>query len=298
MGLYACQAKPSKVDNISWFVSCIWFHYQSRWFSVNDCRLTENIFPAACIHGLGARMNKTHTGTAIASGLSAGICPEIFSCLIFASSALQAEELADIDVVENGGAYQIKVVAIIKAPASYVRGVLTDYTHIYRLNPSIIESEVLQRHADGAVSVRTRVIGCAAYFCEELERVEKVQQLPSGDLQAEIIPEHSQFSSGKTLWQIKNMGEYCEVTYHSEVVPDIFIPPVVGKFLVKKSIKEEMKVSFANLEKISSVMAEREWHQDYMLMDDERLAMSPPAVSVDLPCRDNQATYLSDISRH
>lgn len=239
-------------------------------------------------------MNKTHTSTAVAAGLY----PEIFSCLFFASSALHAGELADIEIFENSGAYQIKVVAIIKAPAGYVRDVLTDYTHIYRLNPSIIESEVLQRHEDGAVSVRTRVIGCAAYFCEELERVEKVQQLPSGDLQADIIPELSQFSSGKTLWKIKSMGDYCEVTYQSEVEPDIFIPPVVGKFLVKKSIREEMQVSFTNLEKISTIMAERDWYQDYMLMDKERLAMNSSPASVELPCRDDQATHLSDISRH
>ena len=45
--------------------------------------------------------------------------------------------------------------------------------------------------------------------------------------------------------------------------PDIFIPPVVGKFLIKKSIRQEMQISFANLEKISSILAEREWQENY-----------------------------------
>lgn len=175
------------------------------------------------------------------------------------SSTLQSGEGPEIEIKEQSGVYQIKVVALIAAPAGYVRYVLTDYTHIYRLNPSIIESEVLKQYADGSVSVRTKIIGCAAYFCEELDRVEKIRMLPSGDLYAEIIPELSQFKSGKTHWQIRPMGDYCEVTYLSDMEPDIYIPPVVGKFLIKKSIREGMHTSFTNLEKISSVLAEREW---------------------------------------
>ena len=177
----------------------------------------------------------------------------------FVSSALQSGKRPEIEINEQGGVYQIKVVALIAASASYVRHVLTDYKHIYRLNPSIIESEVLEQDHDGSVSVRTKVIGCAAYFCEELERVEKVRVLPSGDLHAEIIPELSQFKSGQTHWRIKPQGDYCEVTYLSDMEPDIYIPPVVGKFLIKKSIREGMHTSFVNLENISSVLAERGW---------------------------------------
>ena len=187
----------------------------------------------------------------------------------FLSSALQSGKRPEIEINELSGVYQIKVVALIAAPASYVRYVLTDYTHIYRLNPSIIESEVLEQHDDGSVNVRTKVIGCAAYFCEELDRVEKVRMLPNGDLHAEIIPELSQFKSGQTHWQIKPKGDYCEVTYLSDMEPDIYIPPVVGKFLIKKSIREEMHTSFTNLENISSVLAESQWlNNDQMMTED------------------------------
>ena len=176
----------------------------------------------------------------------------------FASSALQSGKRPEIEINEQSGVYQVKVVALIAAPASYVSYVLTDYAHIHRLNPSIIESEVLQQYDDGSVSVRTKVVGCAAYFCEELDRVEKVHILPSGGLYAEIIPELSQFKSGETSWTIKPLGDYCEVSYLSDMEPDIYIPPVVGKFLIKKSIRQEMLTSFVNLEKISSVLAARE----------------------------------------
>jgi len=151
------------------------------------------------------------------------------------SPALQEEKLSEIEIMEHSGGYQIKVVAVIDAPASSVRHVLTDYVHIYRLNPSIIESEVVKRHDDGSISVKTKIVGCAAaYFCEELDRVERVRLLPSGDLHAEIIPELSEFKSGQTLWSIKTLGEHSEVSYLASMEPDVFIPPVVGKFLIKK----------------------------------------------------------------
>ena len=181
----------------------------------------------------------------------------IISGTVFMSSAPQAGPPPEIEITEQSGIYKIKVVVVIDAHASHVRRVLTDYMHIHRLNPSIIESEVLKQHDDDSVSVRTRVIGCAAYFCEELDRVERVHVLPSGDLHAEIIPELSQFKSGQTLWRINTLGEQCKVTYLSNMEPDTFIPPVVGKFLVKKSIREEVIISFSNLEKIAQILATR-----------------------------------------
>jgi len=194
----------------------------------------------------------------------------------FVSSALQSGERPEIEIVENSGVYKIKVVATVAAPASYVRYVLTDYKHIYRLNPSIIESEVLQQ-SDDTATVRTKVVGCAAYFCDELDRVEKVTVLQSGDIYAEIIPELSQFASGQTHWRIKQQGEYCEVSYTSEMEPDIFIPPVVGKFLIKKSIREGMLTSFKNLEKVSSILAAREW-----LKKDQAVVKTKPDSSCDI----------------
>lgn len=172
--------------------------------------------------------------------------------------------LADIEILEHDGVFHINFTTTIHASARHVRHVLTDFIHIYRLNPSIIESDVLKRHDDDSVSVKTRIIGCAAYFCEELDRVERVRVLPSGDLLAEIVPEMSHFKSGHTLWRITPTGhEQCQVSYSAKLEPNIFIPPIVGEIMLKKSIREEMQTSFTNLEKISNVVAEMEWQENY-----------------------------------
>lgn len=165
---------------------------------------------------------------------------------------------SEIEITEKSGTYKIKITAVIDAPADHVRHVLTDYSHLYKLNPSITKSEVIKQEKDGTVSVRTRVNGCASYFCEELNRVEKVKQLPSGEIIAEVVPKQGQFRSGRTHWQIKELGEQCEVTYLANMRPDIYIPPVVSKFLVKKAIKQEAQVSLVNLEKLASGLCGRQ----------------------------------------
>jgi hypothetical protein len=196
----------------------------------------------------------------------AALCLAVFIAFSFGyGSVLAKDESHEIEVSEHGGVYRINATVLVDAPAEYVREVLSDFRHIYRLNPSIIESEVLASSDDKITQVRTRVLGCAGYFCEELERVEKVSVLPSGDLVAVIVPELSQFRSGKTIWHILSIGERSRVVYESEMEPDFYIPPVVGKFIAKQSIRTEVATSFANLERIANVFAERDWKQDFML---------------------------------
>ncbi|MCG6937713.1 MAG: hypothetical protein LJE83_06010 [Gammaproteobacteria bacterium] len=182
---------------------------------------------------------------------------------IYSSPPQNKAKPPEIEITEHNGVYHISLLATINANARHVRHVLTDFIHIYRLNPSIIESDIIKRHDDSSVSVKTRVIGCAAYFCEELDRVERVRVLPSGDLLAEIVPELSQFKSGRTLWRISPLDEQSEVSYSANMEPDIFIPPIVGEFLIKKSIREEMQIILASLEKISNIVAEKEWQENY-----------------------------------
>jgi Polyketide cyclase / dehydrase and lipid transport len=197
--------------------------------------------------------------------------------LLCCSAFLYAEDGSnhDVEVTEQGGVYHIKASVVIDAQAEYVRLVLSDFVHIYRLNPSIIESEVLGEKDDTYTFVRTRILGCAGYFCKELERVEKVRELPSGDLVAEIMPEKSEFRSGKTVWHIDAMGNRSRVVYDSEIEPDFYIPPVVGKFMAKKSIRTETDASLQNLEKIANVLAERDWIDDFRLSSPQSSDYTP-----------------------
>jgi len=143
----------------------------------------------------------------------------------------------------DNGVFQIRIAAVVNASPEYIRDVLSDYLHIYRLSPSIIESEVLPHTANGEKHVRTRLLCCTSVFCREVERVDVVRQLESGDLQAEIVPALSEFKAGKATWKIKPVDEHSYLVYEAFLEPDFFIPPVVGTSVVKNNLKNEFVIT-------------------------------------------------------
>lgn len=210
------------------------------------------------------------------------LLPVMYLVAYINSPPLLANDIAELEVTEEEGTYHIKATVVLHAPADYVRSVLMDFVHIYRLNPSIIESEVLTSPDDHTARVRTKVLGCIASYCEELERIEEVRMLATGDIQAEIMPDSGQFISGITLWQIHPMGEHTRLTYHSEMEPGFFIPPVIGSYILKSKLREELTTSFARLEKIASIQSERDW--------DPELNFSSRMVAINIrPCDKNGA---------
>jgi len=163
--------------------------------------------------------------------------------------------LSDIEISENAGNYKVRMVMLIHAPARYVSSVLTDYKYIYRLNPSITESEILPSPRSGTVRVKTRMQGCILFFCRDVDRVEEVREVNAGHLQAVIIPEQSDFASGSADWRIQPVGDESRIIYEAQVTPAFFIPPVIGSYFVKRTFAETLITSFSRLECIARIRA-------------------------------------------
>jgi hypothetical protein len=181
-----------------------------------------------------------------------------FLCLLlvlFSFAPAGASNLSKIEISENSGNYRVRMVMLIHAPARYVNSVLTDYKHIYRLNPAITESDILPSPHSGAVRVRTRMEGCIFFFCRNVDRLEEVREVNTGHLQAVIIPEQSDFTSGSADWRIQPVGDDSEIVYEAQVTPAFFIPPIIGSYFVKRTFAEAVITSFARLECIALIKA-------------------------------------------
>ena len=181
-----------------------------------------------------------------------------FICLLLVLCSLPpaiASHLTDIEVNEQAGSYRVRMIMLIHAPAIIVHRVLTDYAHIYRMNPSITESEILPSPDNETVRVRTRMEGCIFFFCKDIDRVEDVRELSPGHLQAVIVPAQSDFTSGRADWRIHPVGEDSQVVYQAEITPAFFIPPVIGDYFVRRTIAREVVTSFAKLECIARIKA-------------------------------------------
>jgi hypothetical protein len=176
-------------------------------------------------------------------------------------TALQVDalDIKELQISENGGLYHIRLVAVIDAPAEYVHRVLTDYVHLHRLHPSIIQDDILASPGNGVVRVRTRMLDCIFIFCVELDRVEDVREVSPYDLHSVVVPSLSNFRSGEADWHIDEMGDRSQVVYEAQMEPDFTIVPIIGPMFIVEKLRDEMVTSLARIECIAKIEEEREW---------------------------------------
>jgi hypothetical protein len=186
------------------------------------------------------------------------VCALVVLCVT--ALQLHAIDISDLQVYENSGVYIIRMVAEIDAPAEYVHKVLTDYAHIYQLNPSITESQILPSPDNGAVRVRIRMLDCIFIFCVEFDRVEDVYELKTYDLHAVIVPTLSNFRSGETDWRIEGKKERCQVIYEAQMEPEFTIIPIIGPSFFKRKLRKEMVASLSKVECIAKIQEELDWN--------------------------------------
>jgi hypothetical protein len=173
---------------------------------------------------------------------------------------VDALDIAELQVDESGGIYYIKLTAVIDAPAEYVRRVLTDYVHIHRLHPSITKSDILASPGNGLIRVRTQIFDCALIFCVTLDRVEDVREVSPSRLHTVIVPSLSNFRSGETDWNIDDIGDRCRITYKARMEPDFIIFPIIGPFIVREKMRDEMISTLKRLECLARIEEELDWN--------------------------------------
>ena len=195
----------------------------------------------------------THTWPAGATGVCLLLC-----LLAPLTLPARSSNLAELQVSESGGVYTISLVMQMQVPAHYVQRVLTDYEHIYRLDPAIIDSEILPAPDDTVVRVRTRINDCIAFFCMTIDRVEDVRELEHGELDARIVAPLSNFKSGHARWRILGSREGTLVSYLAQMEPDFFIPPVIGSYFVKQKLRKNLLASLERIECMARIQADLE----------------------------------------
>lgn len=203
-----------------------------------------------------------------------------FSALLCLSSyATAADFLEQVNVSEKDGVYHIRISAQIAASEEHVRQVLTDYAHVYRLSDSVLESEVLQSPVNGHVQVRSLVLCCTSIFCRDVVRVDDISTLKSGNLQAVIVPDKSDFRSGKAVWEIVPDGQNTQLSYSATIEPDFFIPPLLGTRMVINNMREEFKTTFYRIEHIARINEARQLDNDFTLTNADRRSEGKPCNS-------------------
>jgi hypothetical protein len=166
---------------------------------------------------------------------------------VLAAGTAEALTVQRLDTRFDHGVYRVSLEAFLDAPPAAVGAVLRDYAAYPFLDHRIRSSERLADEPGGTVLIRTLIHACAAFFCRNVERVERVEQLPGG-LVATAVPGRSDVRRGltRTRWQAQGPGT--QVTYEAEFEPDFWVPALIGRTLVLDTLRESTLELFGNVE--------------------------------------------------
>jgi hypothetical protein len=178
--------------------------------------------------------------------------------LVLCAPTSIADELEELSVTDADGVYSLRILDVLNVPADYVRNVITDYKHAYRIDNTITSVEVLPTDYDEVIRVRNLSKQCVGPFCFDISWTGDITETRDGDIEVKTIPELSSFVSGAAIWHIRSQGEHTCVLYEANLKPAFFIPPVIGNTIIKNHIKDEVLDIFKNIEHQALIMFARD----------------------------------------
>jgi len=184
----------------------------------------------------------------------AGLCRDIFRDICMAvllTGHAFAADVLNIDVEQAGSRYAVEAEARFDVPAARLRALLTDYTHLDRINDAIRRSEVLAMTGPQQHRIRTEAWVCVGPFCKDIVQIQDVEVLAGGDILATLRPEGSNFRYGRAHWQFSTAPDGTRMHFRSEIEPAFWVPPFIGPWLIKRALQAEALKSVANLERLA-----------------------------------------------
>ncbi|MEJ2508749.1 MAG: SRPBCC family protein [Gammaproteobacteria bacterium] len=145
--------------------------------------------------------------------------------------------------------YLIDIDMRIDANADKVFARLQDYNHLHRINSAIKSSRLLK--TDGRIK-RVRIVtrGCVWFYCRRVEQVQNIEEIRDRYLVATIDPKVSDFKYGRVIWHVWHDDTGTRIRFSADLVPDFWIPPLIGPWVMKKKLLEEGRQTITGLERL------------------------------------------------
>jgi hypothetical protein len=202
-----------------------------------------------------------HTGKWLARLLARGIWSFDLVMLLVVSSICSANEVEKLSVTHAHGEYRLEIVSVLDVPAEYAYEVITDYQHTYRINPSIVETEVSPTEREGVVRVHNRSEHYVGPFSFHIDWTGHISSPNPGEIEISTVPEDSSFESGHAVWRIRPRGERTLVKYTSSLKPKFFVPPIIGDKIMEDRIRRDTLATFRRIECNARLMFELDFEQ-------------------------------------
>lgn len=163
-------------------------------------------------------------------------------------SFAEQSTLVKVDYANN--TYRSELSTKIHATPAALFELLTSYGKLNTFSQTIHKSQLL---ANGHLLLDLRV--CFTIICFEKQQTLELT-VNNHTVTARIIREQSDFESGWMQWQlVPAKGNDSTLFYFSsEMVPDFWVPPLIGPLLIQHKLKKEARYSIRQLENLAQAI--------------------------------------------
>lgn len=164
------------------------------------------------------------------------------------SAAAGAFEIEKSETRYADRRYQCELSVKLDAPLDEVEAVLRDYERYPSLDTRILQARIIERPEPNVVVLETTVRACFVWFCRNVTRVERVRESEHA-LVATSDPGRSDVKFGETETQLASDGDGGTlVHYRTSVTPGFWIPSVVGRRWMLRTLEDATGDLFMNVE--------------------------------------------------
>jgi hypothetical protein len=180
----------------------------------------------------------------------AAACAAAFLASLGAGTARGAQ-LEDVTVSKSDAGLRLVFDAVVDAPERRVFEVLSDYTRFGRMNPAIVSMSVAAAPDGHGARVRSVLKSCVWFFCRTVVTVEDVTAPDARTIVARVVPGEGDFESGSSRWRLTAEGGRTRLHYESTRVASFWIPPLIGPWVIERTLREQLEVSLRALEQLA-----------------------------------------------
>ena len=159
----------------------------------------------------------------------------LLSLVLSVSSA----DLRDVLVEKIDKRYSLISYTYFDTNAEDLYRVLIDYDLFTKFTSAFAESRNVAPDQQGRPQFYTRMEGCVIWWCKSLVRNGYLVLQPSSEIIAIVNPETSNFNYSHERWRLRNEGDGTLLIYEFYMEPGFWVPPVIGPFLIKRTLRSE-----------------------------------------------------------
>ncbi len=180
----------------------------------------------------------------------------VWALLCLAPQAHAARVLS-VAVHRQGSVFLIGMRLRVAAPPAAVFRALQDYAALPRYTADVRSVRTVPLGPPGRVLLFTIVHSCVLFFCKTMHLEQRMTAMPDahgGVLRSVLLTPGSDFREGRGRWTVRacntRRAHSC-LEVRIRLVPDFWVPPLIGPWLIRRSLREQARLAAAGLQRLA-----------------------------------------------